>query len=101
MACLPAVKSDERTTGEWVCVVTRSEAGGSARDEMEVLIEVKRDAGSREGLKEMLEKLLREQTVSQHPSIIDLARIVLALGAVGGRTGDYPSARRGPRPESA
>ena len=34
MACLPAIKSDERTTGEWVCVVTRSEGSGAARDEM-------------------------------------------------------------------
>jgi cytidylate kinase len=32
---------------------------------------------------EQLQKLLREQTVSQHPSILDLARIVLALGAEG------------------
>lgn len=32
---------------------------------------------------EQLERLLREQNVSQHPSIIDLARIILALGAQG------------------
>jgi len=30
-----------------------------------------------------LEKLLREQNLSQHPSIMDLARIILALGAQG------------------
>jgi cytidylate kinase len=30
-----------------------------------------------------LEQLLREQTVSQHPSIVNLARVVLALGAQG------------------
>jgi cytidylate kinase len=30
-----------------------------------------------------LERLLREQSLSQHPSIIDLARIILALGAQG------------------
>jgi cytidylate kinase len=30
-----------------------------------------------------LQKLLREQSLSQHPSIMDLARIVLALGAQG------------------
>ena len=23
MACLPAIKSDPRTTGEWICVVDR------------------------------------------------------------------------------
>jgi cytidylate kinase len=32
---------------------------------------------------EQLEKLLREQTISQHPSIQELARTVLALGAMG------------------
>jgi cytidylate kinase len=32
---------------------------------------------------ERLEVLLREQNLSQHPSIIELARIVLALGAQG------------------
>jgi cytidylate kinase len=32
---------------------------------------------------EQLERLLKEQNVSQHPSIIDLARIILALGAQG------------------
>jgi cytidylate kinase len=30
-----------------------------------------------------LERLLREQNLSQHPTIIDLARIILALGAQG------------------
>lgn len=30
-----------------------------------------------------LERLLREQNLSQHPAIIDLARVVLALGAQG------------------
>ncbi len=32
---------------------------------------------------EQLERLLREQNLSQHPSIVELARIVLALGAQG------------------
>lgn len=32
---------------------------------------------------EQLQRLLREQNLSQHPSIIDLARIILALGAQG------------------
>src|SRR5713226_4542545 len=32
---------------------------------------------------ERLQKLLREQSLSQHPSIMDLARIILALGAQG------------------
>jgi cytidylate kinase len=33
---------------------------------------------------EQLQRLLREQNLSQHPAIIDLARIILALGAQGG-----------------
>jgi cytidylate kinase len=32
---------------------------------------------------EQLEKLLREQNVSRHPSVLELARLVLALGAEG------------------
>jgi cytidylate kinase len=32
---------------------------------------------------EQLQRLLREQNLSQHPSIIDMARIILALGAQG------------------
>lgn len=34
-------------------------------------------------VEEQLERLLREQNLSQHPSIIDLARIILALGGQG------------------
>lgn len=60
MACLPIVRSDPRTTGEWVCVVERVEVAGVPRDEMEVLIEVRKDAGSREGLRELLEKRLKD-----------------------------------------
>jgi phenylacetate-CoA ligase len=56
MACLPAIKSDERTTGEWVCIVDKQDN----REEMEVRVEVKREAASRDGLKEKLEKRLRE-----------------------------------------
>jgi phenylacetate-CoA ligase len=56
MACLAAIKSDERTTGEWVCIVEKKEG----RDEMEVRVEVKREASNREGLKDKLEKRLRE-----------------------------------------
>lgn len=60
MACLPAIKSDPRTTGEWVCVVERVDAGGAPRDEMEVQIEVRRDAVSREGLREHMERRLKD-----------------------------------------
>ncbi len=60
MACLPAVKSDPRTTGEWVCVVERIRVAGMPRDEMEVQVEVRRDAATREGLKEALERRLKD-----------------------------------------
>jgi phenylacetate-CoA ligase len=56
MACLSAIKSDSRTTGEWVCMVERKDG----RDEMEVRVEVRRDVASCEGLVEKLETRLRE-----------------------------------------
>jgi phenylacetate-CoA ligase len=58
MACLPAVKSDDRTTGEWICVVDRSEKDGVLRDDMTVRVEIRKDASSREGLREHLERRL-------------------------------------------
>ena len=60
MACLPAVRSDPRTTGEWICVAERVDASGVPRDEMEVRVEVRNDAPSREGLAEALEKRLKD-----------------------------------------
>ena len=60
MACLPAIKSDARTTGEWVCVVERIDASGVPRDEMEIYVEVRRDASTREGLLELLERRLKD-----------------------------------------
>lgn len=59
MACLPAVKSDPRTTGEWLCVVERHDRGGVIRDEMTVRVEVSRDAAAVEGLKEKLEERIQ------------------------------------------
>jgi phenylacetate-CoA ligase len=59
MACLPAIKSDRRTTGEWICVVDRFERDGVIREEMAVRVEVLRNASSSEGLKEHLEKRLQ------------------------------------------
>ena len=83
MACLASIKSDERTTGEWVCIVEK--IGG--RDEMEVRVEVRREAGNREGLKEKLEKRLREDLgvavrvmLAEQGSLDELANI-------GGREG--------------
>jgi phenylacetate-CoA ligase len=58
MACLTAVRSDPRTSGEWLCVVERHTRGGAIRDEMTVRVEVRREAGSREGLGALLEKRL-------------------------------------------
>jgi phenylacetate-CoA ligase len=60
MACLRAIKSDPRTTGEWICVVDRREQSGVIRDEMTVRIEVQRAAPNVDGLKEHLEKRLQE-----------------------------------------
>jgi cytidylate kinase len=50
---------------------------GSFRQDM---VEAAAAAGWIEG---RLEKLLREQNLSQHPSIANMARIILALGAQG------------------
>lgn len=58
MACLAAVKSDERTTGEWFCIADRSVRDGVIRDEMLVQIETRSDAAALDGLKEALEKRL-------------------------------------------
>lgn len=59
MACLPAVKSDDRTTGEWFCVVDRFTREGVIRDEMTVQVEVRKAAGTTEGLREHLERRLQ------------------------------------------
>ena len=60
MACLSAVKSDPRTTGEWVCVVRRDQIDGVPRDVMEVRVEVRRNAATRDGLAEKITQRLRE-----------------------------------------
>jgi phenylacetate-CoA ligase len=59
MACLPAVKSDSRTTGEWICVVDRIERDGVLRDEMTVRIEFQRSATNLDGLEEHLASRLQ------------------------------------------
>lgn len=59
MACLPAVRSDPRTTGEWLCEAYTVETGAGPRDEMVVQVEVRRDAPGVEGLKEKLEARLK------------------------------------------
>jgi phenylacetate-CoA ligase len=83
MACLAAIKSDERTTGEWVCIVDVVDG----REEMSVHIEVRRDAPSWDGLTEKLERRLREDlgvavrvTLTEHGSLAEMAN-------TGGREG--------------
>ncbi|MEE8433422.1 MAG: AMP-binding protein, partial [bacterium] len=58
MGCLSAVRSDPRTTGEWMCIVERHVRNEVIRDEMTVQVEVRRQAGGREGLQEVLEQRL-------------------------------------------
>ena len=57
-ACLPAIKSDTRTTGEWLCIAERNVADGVVRDEMTIKVEVRDDSPGWEGLKEHIEKRL-------------------------------------------
>jgi phenylacetate-CoA ligase len=59
MACLPAVRSDPRTTGEWVCEAHEALVDGRTREELRVHVEIRRDAGQTEGLKERLEARLK------------------------------------------
>ena len=60
MQCLSAIKSDVRTTGEWICIVDRVRVEGVMRDEMTVRVEVRKDAASTEGLEAHLQKRLKE-----------------------------------------
>lgn len=55
-ACLPAIKSDPRTTGEWLCVAERIRRDGVVREEMTVKVEVVADAA---GLDELRLKLVQ------------------------------------------
>jgi phenylacetate-CoA ligase len=59
MGCLRAVRSDERATGEWLCVAKRFERSGVLRDELVVRVEVKSDSGPRDGLVDHLTERLR------------------------------------------
>jgi phenylacetate-CoA ligase len=87
MACLPAIKSDERTTGEWVCIVRREESGGAPRDVMEVRVEVRLDAATRNGLREKLERRLKEDLgVSLQVTLCD-ENTLATLANTGGREG--------------
>lgn len=60
MACLPAIKSDPRTTGEWLCEAFVGERDGLAREELIVHVEHREHAvDDLNGLKERLEARLR------------------------------------------
>lgn len=59
MACVRAVTSDDRTTGEWLCVVERAGAGLDVRDDMVVHVEVKSEIGDRAELIRVLEDRLK------------------------------------------
>ena len=60
MACLQAVKSDLRTTGEWICVVERQDTAGASRDNLVVRIETLTGIGQPGDLHDHLERRLRE-----------------------------------------
>ncbi len=58
MGCLSAVKSDPRTTGEWLCIAERRARDGTLRDELIVQVEVVRGAGLPDDLRAHLEQRL-------------------------------------------
>ncbi len=59
MACLNAVCSDPRTTGEWICIAERRHNDGVVRDALIVRVAIRDDAGGVEGLKEHLSDRLK------------------------------------------
>ncbi|MGM0583727.1 MAG: phenylacetate--CoA ligase family protein [Pseudomonadota bacterium] len=59
MGCLSAVKSDPRATGEWICIAERTVKDRVIRDTLTVEVEVRRDAGALDGLKEHMEARLQ------------------------------------------
>lgn len=73
MACVGAVASDDRTTGEWLCVVERNTSGLDIRDEMTVQVEVKGGISDPEQLKARLEDRLKSDL-----GVKVLVRLVLA-----------------------
>lgn len=58
MACLNAIRSDSRSTGEWVCIVDTVRNAGVPRDEMTVQVECQA-TGDTTGFVEGLEARLR------------------------------------------
>jgi phenylacetate-CoA ligase len=58
MACLPAIRSDPRTTGEWLCEAYVAKRDGLDHEELLVHVEV-RNSAARDGLEEHLEARLK------------------------------------------
>ena len=87
LAPLPKPRITKLVCVEVCSVVTRSEGAGAARDEMEVQIEVRQDAASRDGLKDKLEKRLRED-LGVSVGVTLVAQGALAeIANTGGREG--------------
>ena len=59
MACLPAIRSDPRTTGEWLCEAYLRSEDGVPREELTIHVEVRRDSGALDGLQPHLETRLK------------------------------------------
>jgi phenylacetate-CoA ligase len=59
MSCLPAIRSDGRTTGEWICEVFEHVIEGIPKEHMIVHVEVRKDATSRNGLLDHLKSRLK------------------------------------------
>jgi phenylacetate-CoA ligase len=71
-ACLPAIKSDSRTTGEWLCVAERVTRDGVVREEMTVKIEVVKGAGGLDELRQkMASRLKSDLGVSVGVELVD------------------------------
>jgi len=85
MACLAAVKSDERATGEWLCVAEKTESNGVIGEKLTVRVEVRRDASSRDGMLERLERRLKEDLgIRVALELVDEGELAPRIG-VGGR----------------
>ncbi len=76
MACLPAVRSDPRTTGEWLCEALTVQTDAGPRDEMIVHVEVGAQAGPLGGLREHLEARLKSDLgVSVEVKLVEQGRL--------------------------
>ena len=85
MACVRAVTSDDRTTGEWLCVVERKTSGLDIREDMTVQVEVKDGISGRDELVPILEDRLKS----------DLGIRVMVELVSAGSLRDYTYGREG------